>query len=52
MLEFALKYREAIEAVTSDRRTELRKYELSEDDWGSVQELCSVLEVSSLFLFW
>jgi len=47
MLEFALEYRVAIEKVTSDRKLDLRKYELSDEQWGSVEELCEVLQVSA-----
>jgi len=49
MLEFSLKYQPAIEAVTSDRKLELRKYELGEEEWDSVQELGKMLKVSCLW---
>ena len=41
MLEFSLQYHKAIDGITSDR--DMRKYELSEDEWGLVQQLGDVL---------
>jgi len=43
MLVFALKYRKAIDKISGDR--EMRKYELEEEDWDIVQQLCDILEV-------
>ena len=43
MLIFALEYREAIDEISVDR--EMRKYELSEEEWKLVQQLCNVLAV-------
>jgi len=43
MLVFALKYREAIDEISGDR--DMRKYELSEEEWELVQQLCDVLGV-------
>jgi hypothetical protein len=48
MLAFALDYREAIDGITGDR--DMRKYELSEDEWGLVQQLGDVLQVSFILL--
>jgi len=43
MLVFALEYREAIDQISGDR--DMRKYELSDEEWGLVQQLCDVLSV-------
>ena len=43
MLEFALQYCKAINGITGNR--DMRKYELSEDEWGLVQQLGDVLQV-------
>jgi hypothetical protein len=43
MLIFALQYREAIDEISVDR--EMRKYELSDEEWKLVQQLCSILAV-------
>lgn len=43
MLVFALEYREAIDEISGDR--DMRKYELSEEEWELVQQLCDVLAV-------
>jgi hypothetical protein len=45
MMNFALKYCEAIDAITADKALKLRKYELLDDDWVIVQDLVAVLEV-------
>jgi hypothetical protein len=43
MLVFALEYRKVIDEIPEDR--DMRKYELEEDEWTLVQQLCDVLEV-------
>ena len=43
MLEFALEYRKVIDEILEDR--EMRKYELEEEEWDLVQQLCDILEV-------
>ena len=43
MLVFALEYRVAIDSITGDRG--MRNYELSEEEWGLVQQLGDVLGV-------
>jgi len=43
MLVFALEYCQMIDKISVDRDT--RKYELSEEEWELVQQLCDVLEV-------
>ena len=45
MLEFSVKYRSAIEHFTSERKNDLRQYELKEPEWVIVTELCNVLKV-------
>ena len=54
MLEFAIRYRVAIDAMTAVREFDLRKYELVPDEWSIAMELCDVLRVSNcipLFFF-
>lgn len=43
MLVFALKYRKAIDEISHDRQ--MRKYELLEEEWELIQQLCDVLRV-------
>ena len=45
MLEFSVKYRSAIEHFTSERKNDLRQYELKEPEWVIVAELCNILKV-------
>lgn len=49
MLNFFAEYREAIDKLTEDRRLGLRKYEVSEEEWDTVEELSKVLKVSRMF---
>ena len=44
MLKFALKNRKALDAITGDRRMELRAFELSEREWTLAEQLRDVLE--------
>ncbi len=46
MLNFAIEYREALDAMTGDRDMKLRQYELSEEDWNIATQLRDVLMVS------
>ena len=48
MLNFALEYRVPIDAITSDRDLNLRKYELEDDEWEVAQNLCDTLKASTL----
>jgi len=48
MLVFALKYRSAIDEISGDRG--MRKYELDNEEWDLVQQLCDVLEVRPFLL--
>ena len=45
MLVFAREYRMAIDEITGDR--DMRKYELGEDEWELVEQLCNLLLVRS-----
>jgi len=50
MLDFAIRYRDAIDAMTAVRGYGLRKYELVPADWNIATELRNVLTVSRFFL--
>jgi hypothetical protein len=45
MLNFALKYRKAVESMTQIKDLGLRKYELEPEEWVLAQQLADVLEV-------
>jgi len=45
MLEFAVQYRPAIDAMTAIRDLDLRKYELASSEWKIAAELRDVLKV-------
>ena len=45
MLSFAVKYRRAIEQMTSERKNDLRQYELAEEEWAIVRKLSDTLKV-------
>ena len=47
MLEFAIRYRVAIDAMTAVREFDLRKYELVSAEWDIAMELRDVLKVSN-----
>lgn len=49
MLEFALEYKEAVDAMTGDKALKLRSFELSEEEWGIAAELRDLLRVSLQF---
>ena len=44
MLEYCDEHQEPIEKITAQRR-DLRKFELAEDEWELVKQLCNVLKV-------
>jgi hypothetical protein len=46
MLDFALQYRKAIDAISADREMGLRQFELSEKEWNIATQLRDVLKVS------
>lgn len=50
MLNFAIRYRVAIDAMTAVRGFDLRKYELVSTEWDIAAELCEVLKVSNPLL--
>lgn len=45
MLKFVLDHRKAINKFTADKDNELRRFELSTDEWKVVEQLCDILEV-------
>jgi hypothetical protein len=49
MLDFAIKYRPAIDAMTAIRELDLRKYELESAEWGIAGELRDVMKVHCHF---
>ena len=49
MLVFAIKYRKALDMITSEREMKLRAYELSQEEWDIATHLCEVLKVCDLF---
>ena len=50
MLSFALRYRKVIDGITAKKALKLRKFELDAEDWQIVEDLVSVLEVSTIHL--
>jgi hypothetical protein len=46
MLEFSLRYQEALDTITSDKEMKLQKYEMDGDEWEIAGQLCKVLKVS------
>jgi hypothetical protein len=48
MLDFALQYRKAIDAISADREMGLRQFELSVKEWNIATQLRDVLKVSSV----
>lgn len=51
MLSFAVKYRKAIEYITSDLKNDLRKYELTDAEWKIANELKETLKVRFFFVY-
>ena len=49
MMDFVLKYRQAIDQVTGDKTLKLRRYELDNEDWVIIEDLVSILEASFVF---
>ncbi len=49
MLCFAIEYRKAIENLTSERKNDLRQFELTEDEWAIAEQLSDMLKVHVLF---
>lgn len=50
VIVFALKYRAAIDSITSNKKLKLRQFELSEEEWQIVADLEAVLWVCSYSL--
>jgi hypothetical protein len=48
MLEFAVEYRSAIDDITGDKSTNLRKYEMDEEEWRIAVQLQNTLKVRAL----
>jgi hypothetical protein len=46
MLDFALQYRKAIDAIAAEREMGLRQFELSAKEWEIAGQLRDVLQVS------
>ncbi len=42
MLEVALEYRQAIDAITASKKLDLREYELDEEEWQIAEQLRTV----------
>jgi hypothetical protein len=51
MLDFAVDYRAAIDAITSARDLNLRKYELADHEWAIVVELRDTLKACCISLY-
>jgi hypothetical protein len=51
MLEFAYKYKTAINKITDIRDMKLRQYEIETHEWEVVRQLRDLLKVSTI-LFW
>lgn len=47
LLSYALDHRKAVDTVTQRRDLGLRKFELGEEEWELLDQLCAVLKVSS-----
>ena len=45
MLDFAINYRTALDAMTSNRDLSLRKYELEDNEWAIAEHLRDMLKV-------
>ena len=45
MLEFAVQYHAAIDDIAGNKMVNLRRYELSEEEWKIAQQLCDILKV-------
>jgi hypothetical protein len=47
MLAFALRYRAAIDDITGNKKADLRRYELDNEEWKVAEQLCSALKVAT-----
>jgi hypothetical protein len=50
MIDFAIKYRSAIDKITADRNTDLRKFELNDAKWEIARQLRDTLKVCFFIL--
>jgi len=50
MLDFALRYQNTLQAITSNLDLGLRRYELDRAEWKTAHQLCDILKVCLLFL--
>lgn len=48
MLDFAYRYKKAINKITDIRDMKLRKYEIEANEWEVVRQLCDLLKVSKI----
>lgn len=48
MLVVGNKYSEAVDVITGDRNMNLRKFEMSKEEWTVAEQLQEVLKVSSI----
>jgi hypothetical protein len=46
MLEFALRYRVAIDEITGNKKADLRRYELDREEWRVAEQRCATLKVT------
>lgn len=46
MLEFTIKYQQAIDAINGECELNLRNFELTEEEWTTISQLKDVLKVS------
>ena len=49
MLDFAISYREAIDALTANRLLKLRRFELDNEEWEVAEQLRDTLRVWFIF---
>jgi len=48
MLVVGNEYSEAVDVITGDRNMNLRKFEMSKEEWAVAEQLQEVLKVSSI----
>jgi hypothetical protein len=49
MLEFAIEYQDALDAITDDRTMKLRQYEMDKEEWEIARQLSEALKVHFFF---
>ena len=50
MLDFASNYQPALDIITADRNMDLRRFEMSQEEWVVVKQLREVLKVCFIYL--